>query len=196
MRKIFILITFLISLHSFSQDAKIIAYQKERFEYAISFLEKSELENAADLFSYVQHLNPSNDLGKIASRKVDSLKPLIRKRFIEKITGKWKMVKENLNSSSTDIDKYILIENYQISFYEQNRSSKEMILVRIEKMKFIDQLGMNRSFTEFADSKKQIWSCLLNESNGILRVINTGEETENGRTEGVDNMEYKYEKVQ
>jgi hypothetical protein len=91
------------------------------------------------------------------------------------------MVKENLNSSSTDIDKHILIENYQISFYEQNKSSK-MILVRIEKMKFVDQLGMSRSFTEFADSKKQIWSCLLNKSTGILRV-NTGEETENGRTE-------------
>jgi hypothetical protein len=106
------------------------------------------------------------------------------------------MVKENLNSSSTDIDKHILIENYQISFYEQNKSSKEMILVRIEKMKFVDQLGMSRSFTEFADSKKQIWSCLLNKSTGILRVINTGEETENGRTETMDNMEYKYEKVE
>jgi hypothetical protein len=94
-----------------------------------------------------------------------------------KKSGKWKMVKENLNSSSTDIDKHILIENYQISFYEQNKSSKEMILVRIEKMKFVDQLGMSRSFTEFADSK-QIWSCLLNKSTGILRVINTGEETE------------------
>jgi hypothetical protein len=66
------------------------------------------------------------------------------------------MVKENLNSSSTDIDKHILIENYQISFYEQNKSSKEMILVRIEKMKFVDQLGMSRSFTEFADSKTNL----------------------------------------
>jgi hypothetical protein len=35
------------------------------------------------------------------------------------------MVKENLNSSSTDIDKHILIENYQISFYEQNKNSKK-----------------------------------------------------------------------
>jgi hypothetical protein len=86
-----------------------------------------------------------------------------------------------------------LIENYQISFYEQNKSSKEMILVRIEKMKFVDQLGMSRSFTEFADSKTNL-SCLLNKSTGILRVINTGEETENGRTETMDNMEYKYEK--
>jgi hypothetical protein len=53
---------------------------------------RNQLENAADLFSYVQHLNPSNDLGKIASRKVDSLKPLIRKNLL-KISGKWKMVK-------------------------------------------------------------------------------------------------------
>jgi hypothetical protein len=30
-----------------------------------------------------------------------------------------------------------------------------MILVRIEKMKFVDQLGMSRSFTEFADSKNK-----------------------------------------
>jgi hypothetical protein len=37
---------------------------------------------------------------------------------------------------------------------------------------------------------------LLNKSTGILRVINTGEETENGRTETMDNMEYKYEKVE
>jgi hypothetical protein len=36
----------------------------------------------------------SNDLGKIASRKVDSLKPLIRKRFIEKFLENGKMVKE------------------------------------------------------------------------------------------------------
>jgi hypothetical protein len=80
----------LISLHSFSQDANIIAYQKRDLNTQF-LLEKSELENAADLFSYVQHLNPSNDLGKIASRKVDSLKPLIRKRFIEKFleNGKW-----------------------------------------------------------------------------------------------------------
>ena len=155
MRKIFILITFLISVHSFSQDAKIVAYQKERFEYAISFLEKSEIEKAADLFSYVQHLNPNNDLGKIASRKVDSLKPIIRKRFVEKINGKWKVVKENLNSSFANIDEYILIENYQISFYEQNKNSEQMILVRKEKMKFIGKLGMNRSFIEFSDSKKR-----------------------------------------
>jgi hypothetical protein len=64
---------------------QILLLIRKRFKYAISF---RELENAADLFSYVQHLNPSNDLGKIASRKVDSLKPLIRKRFIEKF---WKM---------------------------------------------------------------------------------------------------------
>jgi hypothetical protein len=54
------------------------------------FLLEKELENAADLFSYVQHLKSSNDLGKIASRKVDSLKPLIRKdllKFLE--NGKW-----------------------------------------------------------------------------------------------------------
>jgi hypothetical protein len=63
---------------------------RKRFKYAISL--RNQLENAADLFSYVQHLNPSNDLGKIASRKVDSLKPLIRKNLL-KISGKWKMVK-------------------------------------------------------------------------------------------------------
>ncbi len=196
MRKIFIIITFLISLQSFSQDAKIIAYQKERFEYATSFLEKSELENAANLFSYVQHLNPNNDLGKIASRKVDSLKPIIRKRFIEKISGKWKMVKDNPNLNFDGEDKFILIENHQMSFYEQVKNSKEIKLIRTENIKFIDQLGMNRSFTEIADSKKQIWRYLLNESTGVLRVFNTGEETENGRTESVDNIEYDYEKVQ
>jgi hypothetical protein len=35
---------------------KYYCLSEERFKYAI-FLEKSELENAADLFSYVQHLN-------------------------------------------------------------------------------------------------------------------------------------------
>ena len=195
MRKFIFLISFFISFSSSAQNEKIIAYQKERFEYAISFFEKSEFEKAADLFSYVHKLNPENELGQFAFKKVDSLKPVIRKRFIDKITGKWKMIENNSNSSQ--IDKYIIIENYQVSFYEQNKNSKEMNLIRIEKMKFIDQLGMNRSFTEFADSKKQIWSCLLDESTGILRVINTGDETENGRTETVcGNIEYKYEKVQ
>jgi len=124
------------------------------------------------------------------------LKPIIRKKFKEKVSGKWKMTKDNLNTTN-DLVKYIEIENDQISYYEQLKNSNEVKLVKKERMKFIDQLGMNRSFTEFADSNKKIWALLLDESTGILRVINTGEETKDGRTESVcGNIEYEYIKVQ
>jgi hypothetical protein len=196
MRKIIVLILFFVSFSSFGQDEKIINFQKERFDYAILFLEQSEFEKAADLFSYVHKLIPNNELGKFALKKVDSLKPIIRKKFKEKVSGKWKMTKDNLNITNVLV-KYIEIENDQISYYEQLKNSKEVKLVKKERMKFVDQIGMNRSFTEFADSNKKIWALLIDESTGILRVINTGEETKDGRTESVcGNIEYEYIKVQ
>jgi hypothetical protein len=201
MRNIVTIIFLLISFHSWAQNDEIIAYQKDRFELAISFFEKSEFETAADLFSYVHKLNPNNELGQFALKKVDSLKPVIRKNFIESITGKWKLSKIDSNwllndIDKNDVDKFILIDNNQILFYEQNKNSKEMKLIKTENIKFIDQLGMNRSFTEFADSKKQIWSYTLDESSDILRVINNGEETKEGRTESVcGNIKYYYERI-
>jgi hypothetical protein len=106
------------------------------------------------------------------------------------------MSKDSSSSILNDTDKFMVIENNQILFYEQSKNYKEMKPIKIENIKFIDQLGMNRSFTEFSDSKKQIWSFLLDESSGVLRVINTGEETENGRTESIcGNIEYRYERI-
>jgi hypothetical protein len=70
MRNIIVIISFLISLHSLAQNGQIIAYQKDRFKLAISFFEKSEFEKAADLFSYVNKLNPNNELGQFALKKL------------------------------------------------------------------------------------------------------------------------------
>lgn len=201
--KNYILTIILFSISQvWSQEWKDSGYQKKMFDEAKEYLKNLEYSSAAGVFQYVNELNPNNDLGKIAKIKSDSLKPIARIKLIESIIGKWKLKETGSNwgfqnHKDSLNDRILVIEKNKFIFFEQNKITKELKLIKTENIKFSKSIHERFYSYEFVFSDNQIWRFGIDKNSGQLRQMNTGEETENGRTEIVcGNSELRYMKLE
>lgn len=201
--KNYILTIILFSISQvWSQEWKDSGYQKKMFDEAKEYLKNLEYSSAAGVFQYVNELNPNNDLGKIAKIKSDSLKPIARIKLIESIIGKWKLKETGSNwgfqnHKDSLNDRILAIEKNKFIFFEQNKITKELKLIKTENIKFSKSIHERFYSYEFVFSDNQIWRFGIDKNSGQLRQMNTGEETENGRTEIVcGNSELRYMKLE
>ena len=200
-KNILILILFSVSLVQ-SQEWKTPGYQKKMFDEAKEYLKKSEYASAAGIFQYVNELNPNSDLGKIAKVKSDSLKPIARIKLIESIIGKWKLEETGSNwgfekRKDSLKDQILIIDKNKFQFYEQNKITKELKLLKSENIKFSKSTHERIYSYEFVFSDNQIWWFGIDKNSNQLRQMNSGKETEIGRTEIVcGNSELRYVKIE
>lgn len=202
--KNYIIILFLIvSVKNFAQGDSKTAFQKSRYELAISYYKKADLKSALDLFSIASKIKPENEIGKESSKKVDILKAILRKSFIEKSMGIWKSVgdkpvwastAENLADKETD--EMIEISASKIVFYEVNRKTKIKTVKKTEDLNYYNKDASDAVFSDIILSDGTIWNCTLNESLDILHVINVFKKVENGVEKiNSNNLERFYTKV-
>jgi hypothetical protein len=202
MKKYFLILTLLVFCQSWSQEWESPEYQKKMFDEAKEHLKNLEYSSAAGVFQFVNELNPNNDLGKIAKIKSDSLKPIARIKLIESINGKWKLKETGSNWGFEDYkdslnDRILIINKNKFLFYDQNKLTKELKFIEQEDMKFSKSIHKSIYSYEFVFSDNQIWWFGTNENNCTLRQVNTGKESEDGRTEIVcGNAELIYIKVE
>ena len=201
--KKYILTIILFSISQvWSQEWKAPGYQKKMFDEGKEYLRKLEYSSAAGIFQYVNELNPNNDLGKIAKTKSDSLKPIARIKLIESIIGKWKLNETGSNwgfqnHKDSLNDQVLIIEKNKFLFFEQNKKTKELKLIKSENIKFSKSTHESIYSYEFVFSDNQIWWFGIDKNSNQLRQMNTGEETDNRRTEIVcGNSELRYIKVE
>lgn len=188
MKKTFPLIVFLMSLQFFGQNDQKTAFQKCKYELAVSYYKKADFVKAIDLFSLAANIKPENEIGQEASKKVDTLREVLRKQILDQAVGTWKRTgsqpvwastAESVANDST-VDELIEIKEDEILFYEVNKKTKEKKLLKKENLIYNDKSNAASLFSEIILSDGTIWNCSINEKSNILHVINVAIQTEEG----------------
>jgi hypothetical protein len=203
MKKHIVLIVLLLSFKSFAQNDPKIAFQKSRYELAVSYYKKADFKKALDLFSVACKIKPENEIGKESIKKVDTLKTILRKNIIDEVTGTWKMTGDKpvwasaTNTAVDDgIDEFIEIGQNKISFYEIDNKTKARKIIKSEDLVYYNKEASDASFSEIILSDGTIWSCLLSDDSKVLHVINTAKKTDTGVEKiASNNLELFYVKV-
>lgn len=204
MKKPLIFLVLLFSCTIIAQNDPKVAFQKTRYELAVSCYKKADFVKALDLFSIASKIKPENELGKESVKKVDSLKTMLRKDIMDKVIGTWKMtgdkplwaVNAASEANSKTVEELIEINQKQILFYELDIKTKAKKLIKSEDLAYYNKEQSDALFSAIILSDGTIWNCSLNEDANILHVINIAKQTENGVEKiNADNPERFYSKV-
>ncbi|WJS94679.1 hypothetical protein NYQ10_21600 [Flavobacterium johnsoniae] len=188
MKKTFPLLVFLITLQCFAQTNQKDAFQKSKYDLAVSYYKKSDFVKAIDLFSLVAKIKPENEIGQEAIKKVDTLREVLRKEILDNAIGTWKKsgnrpvwatASSNVNQQS-DFDEIVEISENEIVFYSMNKKTKEKKLLKKEDLIYNDANGAASLFSEIILSDGTIWNCSVNDKADVLHVINVAVKTEDG----------------
>ncbi|RED23722.1 hypothetical protein BD847_2787 [Flavobacterium cutihirudinis] len=202
MKKIITLIILFTSIKSFSQDDPKIAFQKRKYDLAVSYYKKDDLKNALDLFSIASRIKPENQIGKDAAKLVGSIKSDLRKLMMEHAVGTWEIFGDKpLWAVSThnkdDNHKELLeISETKISHYEVNKVTNEKKLVKSEDLVFYSEVESDGLYSQVILANGEIWNCSFNENWTEMHTICVGKK-ENGKVEKIttNNEELFFVKV-
>ncbi|PSG90806.1 hypothetical protein [Aurantibacter aestuarii] len=154
MKNSIFIIIILINLKSFGQKNDADEYQNEWFEKAKIEIKKPDLVGALIMFYWAYENNTESELGKVCLKKIDSLKPLVRKEQIDKWKGTWK-----LTNKESEEEYFLEISETEIKFYEKKNGSSEKKLVKTEKILFNEiNYGSYPTYWELIFSDNQIWN--------------------------------------
>jgi hypothetical protein len=204
MKKPLIFLVLLFSCTIIAQNDPKVAFQKTRYELAVSCYKKADFVKALDLFSIASKIKPENELGKESVKKVDSLKIMLRKNIMDKVIGTWKMTGDKplwsvdaaTDTNSKMVEELVEIDQKQILFYELDIKTKAKKLIKSEDLVYYNKDESDALFSAIILSDGTIWNCSLNENSDILHVINIAKQTENGVEKiNADNLERFYSKV-
>lgn len=196
MKKITIAILLLFTLNSWSQSDKKLWLQGNKYSLGLSYFQKKQFNKAIEPLLFAYKINPESEIGKKSKNIIDSLKPIVRNNFINKIIGTWSLngnepiwVSKDLQSPKLN-DTLMVITNQEIAYYVKNIKTKETKLIKTDKIEFYEGFGNDNSVTEMVNSDNQLWTYIIDESLNSLRLIHTGNITSSGRkTIDIDNKE-------
>jgi len=200
-KKYITILILLLSFKSFCQSNPKEAFQKNRYELAVSHYNKGEYTKALDLFSVACKMNPENQFGKQSIEKIDILKSILRKDFLNKFLGVWYFsgdkptwaVKEEDNKAFT---KLMEVNENKIAFYEEDKKTKTKTLIKSEDLVFYDKNKSDPLFSAVILSNGNIWLCTLSEDSKILHAVNIASDNQDGvKKIDIDNQERFYTKA-
>lgn len=204
MKKKLFFIVLLVSFKIFAQDNSKIAFQKSRYELAVSYYKKADFKKAIDLFYVASKIKPENEIGQESLKKVDTLKDILRENIMNQALGTWKMigdkpiwaVSQTNSDAEKDFEELVEINQNEILFFEKNKKTQEKKLTKTEKLVYYNKEKSDAGFSDIILSDGTIWHCIINESSDELRVINIATQGENG-VEKIENnnIERFYSKV-
>lgn len=188
MKRKLLFIVLLIALKTVAQNNSKIAFQKSRYELALSYYKKADFKKAIDLFYVASKIKSDSEIGQESIKKVDTLKTILRENIMSQALGTWKMIGDKpvwaANQASTftgkNFDELVEIKPNEILFYERNKKTKEKKLVKSEKLTYYNKEESDASFSDIILSDGTVWNCTINEGSDELHVINTGKMGENG----------------
>lgn len=195
-------IVLLIVSKSIAQNDPKTAFQKSRYELALSYYKKADFEKALDLFHFASKIKPETAIGQESIKKVDTLKTVLRENIMAHAVGTWKMAGDKPIWATTqpqpekDFDELIDINQKEILFYQVNKKTKEKKTIKSEELIYYNKEESDAMFSDIILSDGTIWNCMINQNADELHVINVGKKDENGfeKIES-DNMELFYTKV-
>lgn len=203
MKNYAIILFLILSFKNFAQSDPKTAFQKSRYELALSYYKKSDYKTALDLFSIASKIKPENEIGKESIKRVDSLKTILRTNYMHDAIGVWKLAGDKPvwastaeNSADKEADEMIEISENKIVFYEINKKTKIKTVQRTEDLVYYNKDAGDALFSEIILSDGTIWNCILSESSDVLHVINVAKKQGN-EIEKVtsNNLELFYVKI-
>lgn len=203
MRKALLFIFLVIATKTIAQNASKTAFQKSRYELAVSCYEKADYKNALELFHVAYKMKPDTKIGDESIKKIDTIKTVLRKLALNQAMGTWKMagdkpiwaISQTQSNPQKDFDELVEITQNEILFYERNKKTKEKKMIKSEELAYYNKDESDALFSDIILSDGTIWNCSINEDADELRVINVGKKDENGVTEiESDNDEIYYVK--
>ena len=204
MKKLLLLIVLSIVSKTFAQNDSKTAFQKSRYELAVSYYKKADFKKALDLFHLASKIKPDTEIAKESIQKVDTLKTVLREAILTQALGTWKMngdkpvwaSNQNEKSVEKDTEEFIAIMPTEILFYEKNKKTQEKKLIKTEPLVYYNQHESDALFSDVILSDGTIWNCSINEKSDELRVINVGKTSDTG-VEKIENnnIERFYVKV-
>ncbi|PWB27001.1 tetratricopeptide repeat protein [Flavobacterium sp. HTF] len=201
MKKYITIVILLLTFKNFAQNNPKEAFQKSRYELALSHYKKGENTKALDLFSVAYKINPENEFGKQSIEKIESLKNVLRKDFISKIVGTWYFTGDKPSwaihaEDDKTFTKLIEVSENKIAFYEQDKKTKVKKLIKTEDLTFYDKDKSDPLFSAIILSTGNIWLCSVNEDSRVLHAVNIAEKDQNGTKKiDTDNKERFYTKA-
>lgn len=204
MKKPLFFIFLLIVSKTIAQNNSKTAFQKSRYELAVSCYKKADFKNALELFHVASKIKADVEISEESIRKIDTIKTILRKSVLNHALGIWKMagdkpiwaVGQTGNYEEKDFDELVEITENEILFFEENKKTLEKKIIRTENLVYYNVEESDALFSDIILSDGTIWNCSINEKSDELRVINVGKKDENGvmKIES-DNAERYYVKV-
>ncbi|MDA6068413.1 hypothetical protein NJT12_02150 [Flavobacterium sp. AC] len=204
MKKPLLLIVLLILSKTFAQNNSKTAFQKSRYELAMSYYDKADFKKAIDLFYFASKIKPENEIGIESAKKVDTLQHILREDIMTQALGTWKMigdkpiwaVNQTYDSAEKDFEELVEINKNEILFYERNKKTQEKKLIKSEPLVYYDGEETSSLFSDIILSDGTVWHCIISNKSDELRVINVGKKGANGYEKITeDNIERFYSKV-
>lgn len=204
MKKPLLLIVLLFVCKTFAQNNSKTAFQKSRYELAMSYYDKADFKKAIDLFYFASKIKPESEIGVESVKKVDTLQHILREEILTQALGNWKMigdkpiwaVNQTNDSVKTDVEEFVEIKHNEILFYEKSKKTQEKKLISSEPLVYYDGGETNSLFSDIILSDGTVWHCIINDKSDELRVINVGKKSDNNFEKITqDNVELFYSKV-
>jgi len=199
MKNTFVLIVLLNTLQFFGQNDQKAAFQKNKYDLAVSYYKKADFVKAIDLFSLAAKIKPENEIGQEAVKKVDTLKEILRKEILSHVIGTWKKTGNQpvwstttTSTNQSSFDEVVEIKENELLFYEVDKKTKVKKLLKTENLVYNDAKSYVSVFSEIILSDGSIWNCSLNEKLNVLHVINVAVKTEEGIQKINSNNEESY----
>lgn len=202
MKKITIAVLLLFTLNSWSQDDKKLWLQGNKYSLGLSYFQKKQFNKAIEPLLFAYKINSESEIGKKSKNIIDSLKPIVRNNFINKIIGTWSLngneptwVRKDLKAAR-DSDSLMVISNQEIAYYVKNIKTKETKLIKTDKIEFYEGFENDYSVTEMVNPDNELWIYIVDESSNSLHLIQTGTITSSGRKRiDIDNKEAYYSRI-
>ncbi|WP_343695052.1 hypothetical protein [Flavobacterium sp.] len=180
MKNFLILVVFFFSVTVKSQNTDKDKFQKNRYELAVSYLNKSNYVKALEQFSIASKIKPQTEIGLNSLQEIDTLKDILRKDILEKITGTWIMtgnkpiwtVDSHENFKNKKVDDLIEVSQDKISFYQQDRKSKVKTLIKTEDIMYFNNDRADDLYSAIILSDGKVWDYFLDETTHVIRAIN------------------------
>jgi len=204
MKNYLVLIVLLIVSKAIAQNDQKAAFQKSRYELALSYYKKADFKKAIDLFHIASRIKPETEIGKESMQKIDTLKHVLREAILTQALGTWKMTgdkpiwafSQNETRKGKDSDEFITITPNEILFFEKNKKTQEKKIIKTESLVYYNKDASDSLYSDIILSDGTIWNCSINENSDQLRVINVGKKIDNA-VEKIEsnNIERFYVKV-
>ncbi|BFM41812.1 hypothetical protein CFS9_04530 [Flavobacterium sp. CFS9] len=182
MKKKLFFIVLLICFKNFAQNNPKIAFQKSRYELALDYYEKADYKKAIDLFYIASKIKPDNEIGQESTKKVDTLKAILRESLLKQAIGIWKLVgdkpvwsaTQNVKASKEGFETLIEIKEDEIVSYEKNIKTQEKKVIKSEKLVYYSENKSDAMYSDIILSDGTVWNCTINDGSDELHVINIG----------------------